>query len=166
MKITFRNFPGYLLPVQICPLVYKPQSKICVTPTSLKPHKPKTFHFWLVHLPGRQQYSSTGALKSRKRKGVQYPIKRGGKRSNKCGWVTYHQVSTGGVKVLTIQHLPSKTLYQHSIIISLLKNKYMSISVIIYSWFFILRYFLKLLSNSLPTLQWSTKGLPQNPYLL
>lgn len=141
MKITFRNFPGYLLPVQICPLVYKPQSKICVTPTSLKPHKPKTFHFWLEHLPGRRKYSSTGALKSRKRKGVQYPIKRGKKRSNKCGWVTYHQVSTGGVKVLTIQHLPSKTLYQHSIIISLLKNKYMSTSVISCSLIFIFNIF-------------------------
>lgn len=75
MMMTFKNFPGVLLPVQICPLVYKPQSKICVTPTFLTPHKPKTFRFWLEHLPGRQKYSSTGALKSRKRKDVQYPIK-------------------------------------------------------------------------------------------
>lgn len=138
MKIIFRNFPGYLLPVQICPLVYKPQSKICVTPTSLKPHKPKTFHFWLEHLPGRQKYSS---IKIKEKEGGSVSHKTGGKRSNKCGWVTYHQVSTGGVKVLTIQHLPSKTLYQHSIIISLLKNKYMSTSVISCSLIFIFNIF-------------------------
>lgn len=135
MKISFRNFPGYLLPVQICPLVYKPQSKICVTPTSLKPHKPKTFHFWLVHLSGRQiQFNRCIKIKKKEGGSVSHKTE---KTPNKCGWVTYHQVSTGGVKVLTIQHLPSKTLYQHSIIISLLKNKYMSTSVISCSLIFI-----------------------------
>lgn len=119
--MTFRSFPGDLLPVQICPLVYKPQSKICVTPTSLKPHKPKTFHFWLVHLSGRQiQFNRCIKIKEKEGGSVSHKTE---KTPNKCGWVTYHQVSTGGVKVLTIQHLPSKTLYQHSIIISLLKNK-------------------------------------------